>query len=46
MGLPVKAEKTADAAGVLCKEGELSARLIANKLNISTTTLYAHLRRR
>ena len=45
-GLPAKAEKTAYAAEVLYNERELSVREIADKLNISKTTLYSYLRHR
>ena len=43
---PAKAKKTADAVKVLYSEGELSVRQIADKLNISKTTLYPYLRHR
>ncbi|KPA11144.1 Resolvase domain-containing protein [Candidatus Magnetomorum sp. HK-1] len=45
-GLPKKAEPTACAAETLYREGKLSVQEIANKLNISKSTLYSYLRHR
>lgn len=45
-GLTPKAENTAYAAEVLYNEGKLRVRQIADKLNISKTTLYSYLRYR
>lgn len=45
-GLSDKAQATACAAEALYKEQKLSVQEIANKLNISKTTLYAYLRYR
>ena len=45
-GLPKKAEPTACAAETLYREGKLPVQEIANKLNISKSTLYSYLRHR
>jgi len=45
-GLPKKAEPTACAAETLYREGKLSVQAIADKLNISKSTLYSYLRHR
>ncbi len=45
-GLSKEAETTACAAETLYKEGKLSVKQIASKLNIANGTLYAYLRYR